>query len=79
MVSSYTANLAAFLTVERFENPIQDVEDLASQDTVMYGVVGSGSTRRYFEVEFGRSFGNSYPCSQLTQYKSIINIINHVA
>ena len=29
LISSYTANLAAFLTVERLETPIQSIEDLA--------------------------------------------------
>ena len=29
MISSYTANLAAFLTVERMESPIESAEDLA--------------------------------------------------
>jgi len=28
MISSYTANLAAFLTVERMESPIESAEDL---------------------------------------------------
>ena len=31
MISSYTANLAAFLTVERMESPIESAEDLAKQ------------------------------------------------
>ena len=31
MISSYTANLAAFLTVERMESPIESAEDLARQ------------------------------------------------
>ena len=29
MISSYAANLAAFLTVERMESPIESAEDLA--------------------------------------------------
>lgn len=28
MISSYTANLAAFLTVERMDSPIESAEDL---------------------------------------------------
>ena len=31
MISSYTANLAAFLTVERMESPIETAENLARQ------------------------------------------------
>jgi len=30
MISSYTANLAAFLTVERMESPIESAEDLVN-------------------------------------------------
>jgi len=31
MLSSYTANLAAFLTVERMATPIESADDLADQ------------------------------------------------
>ena len=31
IISSYTANLAAFLTVERMITPIENAEDLAKQ------------------------------------------------
>ena len=50
MISSYTANLAAFLTVERMESPISSVEDLAAQTKIKYGSVGSGSTLAFFRV-----------------------------
>ncbi|XP_054715518.1 glutamate receptor ionotropic, kainate 2-like [Uloborus diversus] len=53
MVSSYTANLAAFLTVERLASPIEGAEDLAKQTTIPYGCVRSGSTQSFFkESEF---------------------------
>jgi len=47
LISSYTANLAAFLTVERLESPIQSVEELASQRKVQYGAVAGGSTEAF--------------------------------
>ena len=50
MISSYTANLAAFLTVERMESPISSAQDLASQTKIKYGSVGSGSTTAFFRV-----------------------------
>lgn len=56
MVASYTANLAAFLTIDTVVTVIEDVEDLAAQTTIQYGVVGSGSTRKYFEVPFTDKF-----------------------
>ena len=49
MIASYTANLAAFLTVETLERPIESVEDLAAQDEIWYGAVDGGSTAGFFE------------------------------
>ncbi len=48
MISSYTANLAAFLTIERMENPIASAEDLAAQTKIRYGAVATGSTAAFF-------------------------------
>lgn len=50
IISSYTANLAAFLTVERMESPIDSADDLAKQTKVEYGVVEDGSTMSFFKV-----------------------------
>jgi len=49
MIASYTANLAAFLTVETLESPIDSVEDLVAQDEIRYGAVKGGSTALFFE------------------------------
>ncbi|XP_033113325.1 glutamate receptor ionotropic, kainate 2-like [Anneissia japonica] len=49
LISSYTANLAAFLTVERMISPIQNADDLAAQTTIMYGTRAGGSTLSFFE------------------------------
>lgn len=48
IISSYTANLAAFLTVERMMTPIENVDDLASQSKISYGTLESGSTMTFF-------------------------------
>ncbi|XP_067675457.1 glutamate receptor ionotropic, kainate 2-like isoform X1 [Haliotis asinina] len=48
IISSYTANLAAFLTVERMVSPIESAEDLAKQTEISYGTLGSGSTMQFF-------------------------------
>lgn len=50
IISSYTANLAAFLTVERMQNPIESADDLAKQTEIKYGTVDSGSTKDFFRV-----------------------------
>ena len=44
------ANLAAFLTIERMETPINSVEDLAKQTKIKYGCLKSGSTNSFFRV-----------------------------
>lgn len=50
IISSYTANLAAFLTVERMITPIENAEDLADQTEIAYGTLESGSTMTFFRV-----------------------------
>ncbi|OXU30659.1 hypothetical protein TSAR_007303 [Trichomalopsis sarcophagae] len=49
MVSSYTANLAAFLTAVKMEDSINDVEDLAKQTKISYGALRDGSTYSFFK------------------------------
>ncbi|WAR07420.1 GRIK2-like protein, partial [Mya arenaria] len=48
IISSYTANLAAFLTVERMVSPIESAEDLAKQTDISYGTLSGGSTMSFF-------------------------------
>lgn len=50
IISSYTANLAAFLTVERMESPIDSADDLAKQTKIEYGAVKDGATMTFFKV-----------------------------
>ncbi|PWA14617.1 hypothetical protein CCH79_00017595, partial [Gambusia affinis] len=49
IISSYTANLAAFLTVERMVSPIESAEDLAKQTEIAYGTLEGGSTKDFFK------------------------------
>ncbi|XP_062131998.1 glutamate receptor 1 [Drosophila sulfurigaster albostrigata] len=49
LISSYTANLAAFLTVERMVAPIKSPDDLARQSDVQYGTLLHGSTWDFFQ------------------------------
>ncbi|XP_066156860.1 glutamate receptor ionotropic, kainate 2 isoform X1 [Euwallacea fornicatus] len=48
IISSYTANLAAFLTVERMITPIESAQDLAEQTDISYGTLKGGSTMTFF-------------------------------
>lgn len=49
MLATFTANLAAFLTVERMKTPIQSLEELSRQSAVKYSVVQSTSIHQYFK------------------------------
>ena len=49
LISSYTANLAAFLTVKKINTPIKSVTDLASQTRIKYGTVKSSGIMSFFK------------------------------
>jgi len=51
IISTYTANLAAFLTVERMLTPIENADDLAKQTEIHYGTLDGGSTNAFFQVD----------------------------
>lgn len=50
MISSYTANLAAFLTSSKMASPINSAEDLAKQTKIKYGTYCCGSTNSFFQM-----------------------------
>uniref|UniRef100_A0A8C5E5U4 Glutamate receptor n=1 Tax=Gouania willdenowi TaxID=441366 RepID=A0A8C5E5U4_GOUWI len=49
IISSYTANLAAFLTIERMDSPVDSADDIAKQTKIEYGVVKDGATMSFFK------------------------------
>lgn len=51
-MASYTANLAAFLTVESMDFKIRNVDDLVAQTKVKYGTVEGGSSQDFFMVGY---------------------------
>ncbi|XP_033112939.1 glutamate receptor 4-like [Anneissia japonica] len=48
-IASYTANLAAFLTIEVMIPAINSVEDLTNQSIIKYGAVLNASTMEFFK------------------------------
>ena len=50
VIASYTANLAAFLTVVTLEKPIESADDLANQIKIKYGTLEGGSTMNFFKT-----------------------------
>ncbi|CAK9815491.1 Ionotropic receptor 25a [Anthophora quadrimaculata] len=49
MLATFTANLAAFLTVERMQSPVQSLEQLARQSRINYTVLANSSVYQYFQ------------------------------
>ncbi|XP_031338058.1 ionotropic receptor 25a-like [Photinus pyralis] len=49
IIASYTANLAAFLTVSRLEAPIESLDDLTRQYKIQYSPLLGSETATYFE------------------------------
>lgn len=49
MLATFTANLAAFLTVERMQTTVQSLEELARQSKINYTVVSNSPYMEYFE------------------------------
>ena len=49
IIASYTANLAAFLTVSRLESPVNSLDDLASQYKIQYAPLNGSDTMTYFK------------------------------
>ncbi|ENN75289.1 hypothetical protein YQE_08066, partial [Dendroctonus ponderosae] len=49
IIASYTANLAAFLTVSRLDTPIESLDDLSKQYKIQYAPVNGSSTMTYFQ------------------------------
>lgn len=71
IISSYTANLAAFLTVERMVSPIESAEDLAKQTEIAYGTLEAGSTKEFFRVRM-----SCVPCPEAVLPKGSIIVMN---
>ncbi|KAL0117229.1 hypothetical protein PUN28_010224 [Cardiocondyla obscurior] len=60
MVSSYTANLAAFLTTDTIVQPFDNVEELAKKKNIKYGAKADGSTYKFFETSTHGTYQTMY-------------------
>ena len=73
LITSYTANLAAFLTVSRLVTPVRSVGDLAGQTRVKYGTVRNS----YVSAFFGNSrldfFQRMWHMMSQTEPASMVN------
>ena len=50
IVQSYTANLAAFLTIKSTGEDITGIDDLAAQTAIRYGTVRGSHIQTYFDT-----------------------------
>ena len=50
VVNCYTANLAAYLTINKIDSTIRSAEDLVRQDRLRFGVVKWGSPYHTLKV-----------------------------
>ncbi|KAL5234431.1 hypothetical protein ACI65C_001841 [Semiaphis heraclei] len=48
MLATFTANLAAFLTVERMQTPVQSLQQLARQSRINYSVIDGSDAHHFF-------------------------------
>ncbi|XP_066488287.1 glutamate receptor ionotropic, delta-2 isoform X1 [Tiliqua scincoides] len=67
VISSYTANLAAFLTITRIENSIQSLQDLSRQTDIPYGTVLDSAVYEHVRVKGMNPFEKNNMYSKLWQ------------
>ena len=73
MISSYTANLAAFLTAAKMDSPVNNADDLAKQTKIKYGSKLGGSTYTFFKVNTNQKQKKEYEIF-LNQFLKIGNM-----
>ncbi|XP_071087549.1 glutamate receptor 2-like isoform X1 [Haliotis cracherodii] len=60
IISSYTANLAAFLTIEKMLTPIDSADDLVNQKEIKYGTLRTGTSWDFFKDSEVQVFRQMY-------------------
>ncbi|XP_047207846.1 glutamate receptor ionotropic, delta-1 isoform X2 [Girardinichthys multiradiatus] len=68
--SSYTANLAAYLTVSRMDNAIRSFQDLSKQVDLAYGTVRDSAVYEYFHAK------GTNPLEQDSTFAELWKVIN---
>jgi hypothetical protein len=70
LISTYTANLAAFLTVKKINPPISKVGELAEQTSMQYGTVRNSGVETFFKSTNVEPFGRMY--EQMTLFNDMM-------
>ncbi|XP_076446948.1 glutamate receptor ionotropic, kainate 2-like isoform X2 [Babylonia areolata] len=72
LTSSYTANLAAFLTVKQINTPIWSVMDLAKQTHIKYGTVKSSGVVAFFKNTKDDKYAKMWAQMSVTDHDSML-------
>ncbi|XP_068747188.1 glutamate receptor 2-like isoform X2 [Montipora capricornis] len=70
LISTYTANLAAFFTIKRTADTINSLEALANQNDLKYGVMKDGSVMKFFETSEDSLYRKMF--SHMREYKTFV-------
>lgn len=73
LISSYTANLAAFLTIERLLTPIRSADDLVAQSKISYGIYRGGATEQFFKQTKVATFEKMWKYMEANADRVIVN------
>ena len=73
LITSYTANLAAFLTVSRLVTPMLSMGDLAGQTRVKYGTVRNSYVSTFFGTNRLEFFQRMWHVMSQTEPVSMVN------
>ncbi|KRZ77535.1 Glutamate receptor ionotropic, kainate 3 [Trichinella papuae] len=78
IIASYTANLAAFLTVSRIESSITSIDQLAKQYKIKYGVVKDSLAAAYFQrmAEIEQRFYDTWKTMSLNESMNALERIH---
>ncbi|KRY40697.1 Glutamate receptor ionotropic, kainate 1 [Trichinella spiralis] len=78
IIASYTANLAAFLTVSRIESSITSIDQLAKQYKIKYGVVKDSLAAAYFQrmAEIEQRFYDTWKSMSLNESMNALERIH---
>lgn len=72
ITAAYTANLAAYLTLQQIDNRMTTVEDLARQTKVKYGVLNNSDLMHFFEDSLKDPYERMWAYMKLNEKNSIL-------
>ena len=75
ILTTYTGNLIAFLTITKVSLPVNNLEELASQTTHKVGVLGDSSHEAVFKVKNQLALNSDIFCPSLLN--CIVNLTWH--